>query len=282
MEPTPARHGERTRRVASEDDLLAGRLQVGIGNGNSGQEGDGVRVQRLPVQVVGGGELDKAAEVHHADTVGDMADDGEVVGDEHQREVEAILEVDEEVDDLRLDRHVERRDRLVGEDDGRLDGQRPGQADALALAAGELVRIAVGGVGGKPDEAEQLVYPSGDVVAVGRAAARPAGVDERLGDQPAHAESRIETGVRVLEDELDASPVVHQIAPAQVGDVLAVEVDAPLERHEVDEGVGERALATTGLTDEADRLASVDRQRHPVDCGHLRAAERAAALDREA
>ena len=196
MEPAPARYGERARRVAGEDDLAAGRLQLGIGHGDRRQQGDGVGVQRLPVQVVGGAELDEAAEVHHADAVGDVADDGEVVGDEHQREVEAILEVDEQVDDLRLDRHVERRDRLVGEDDVRLDGQRPGQTDALALAAGELVRVAVGGVGGKSDEAEQLVHPGGDVVAVDRAAARPAGVHQRLGDQPAHAESRVEAGVR--------------------------------------------------------------------------------------
>ena len=124
---------------------------------------------------------------------------------------QAILEIDEEVDDLRLDRHVERRDGFVGEDDSGLDGQCSRQADALALAAGELVRVAVGGFGRKSDEAEQLVHPRGDVVAADRAAARPAGVHQRLGDQPAHAESRIEARVRVLEDELDAPPVLHEL-----------------------------------------------------------------------
>ena len=48
----------------------------------------------------------------------------------------------EQIDDLRLDRDVERRDRLVADDQLRLAGQRAGDADALALAAGELVRIA--------------------------------------------------------------------------------------------------------------------------------------------
>ena len=81
-----------------------------------------------------------------------MTDDSEVVGDEHQREVESILEVDEQVDDLRLDRHVQRRDRLVGEDHVGLDGQRPGEADALALATGELVGVAVGRVRRESDE----------------------------------------------------------------------------------------------------------------------------------
>ena len=44
---------------------------------------------------------------------------------------------------LRLNRHVERRDRLVGDDEVRIGGQRACDADALLLAAGKLVRIAV-------------------------------------------------------------------------------------------------------------------------------------------
>ena len=45
----------------------------------------------------------------------------------------------EQVDHLRLDRHVERGDRLVGHEQLGVQGQGPGDADALALAAGELV-----------------------------------------------------------------------------------------------------------------------------------------------
>ena len=163
VEAAPARHGERAGGVAAEDDSLAGGLHVRIGHRDGCQQGDGVGVQRAAVQVVGRRQLDEAAEVHHADAVGDVADDGEVVGDEHERQVEPLLEVDEQVDDLRLDRDVERRDRLVGEDDVGLDGQRPGQPDALALATGELVGIAIGGVGREPDEVQQLGHPPVDV-----------------------------------------------------------------------------------------------------------------------
>ena len=56
------------------------------------------------------GDLDDAAEVHHRDPVADMADDREVVGDEQVGQAETILEADEEVEDLGLDRHVERAD----------------------------------------------------------------------------------------------------------------------------------------------------------------------------
>src|SRR5256885_10623543 len=46
-------------------------------------------------------------------------------------------EVLEEVDDLRLDRDVERRDRLVADDERGLHGERPRDAHALALSAGD-------------------------------------------------------------------------------------------------------------------------------------------------
>ena len=46
-----------------------------------------------------------------------------------------------EVEDLRLNRDVERRDGLVGDDELRIERERTREADPLALAAGELVRI---------------------------------------------------------------------------------------------------------------------------------------------
>ena len=46
-------------------------------------------------------------------------------------------------DDLRLHRDVERGGRLVGDDQLRLGAERERQHDALAHAAGELVRVAV-------------------------------------------------------------------------------------------------------------------------------------------
>ena len=63
----------------------------------------------------------------------------------------------QQVDDLRLDRHVERRDRLVGHDQLRVERERAGDADALPLAAGELVRVAVVVLGVEADDLEQLL-----------------------------------------------------------------------------------------------------------------------------
>ena len=54
---------------------------------------------------------------------------------------------------------VERRQRLVEQQHVRPDRERPGQRDTLLLAAGELVRVAVG-LRGEPDEVEHLAAPA--------------------------------------------------------------------------------------------------------------------------
>ena len=113
---------------------------------------------RVHVQLVAVGELDGLAEVHHHHPVGDVAHDVEVVGDEDVREPELFLQVLEQVEDLRLNRDVERRDGLVAEDELRVDRERAGDADPLALAAGELVREPVVVLGVEADDLEELLH----------------------------------------------------------------------------------------------------------------------------
>ena len=72
---------------------------------------------------------------------------------------EPLLQLEQQIDDLRLHRDVERRDQLVGDQAFGLDGERARDADALALAAGEFVRIAVGRIGRQAHEIEQLGDP---------------------------------------------------------------------------------------------------------------------------
>jgi len=69
-----------------------------------------------------------------------VADDVQVVRDEDVGEAEVALQVLEQVQDLRLNRDVECRDRLVADDQLRVDRERARDTDPLALAARELVR----------------------------------------------------------------------------------------------------------------------------------------------
>src|SRR3954451_15608080 len=102
-----AARGRRRRRaghVAAEDLPLAARARPR--DRYRRQQRAGVGVARVRVERVALGQLDDLAEVHDADAVAHVADDGEVVRDEYDRQAELALQVAKQVEDLRLDRHV--------------------------------------------------------------------------------------------------------------------------------------------------------------------------------
>ena len=113
----------------------------------------------------------------------------------------------EQVDDLGLDGHVQGADGLVAHDQLRLHGERPGDADALALAAAELVRVALHEPRVEAHQRQQL----GDALRGGLA--RGEAVDaQRLGEDVAHRLPRVEARVRVLEHHLEQASPPTQLA----------------------------------------------------------------------
>ena len=165
---------------------------LGSGMGSGGQERERVGVDRVRIHLIGGADLDDLAQVHHRDPVGDVADDAEVVRDEEIGELELVLEVLEQVDDLRLDRDVQGRDRLVGNDQLRPQRERPGDADPLPLAAGELVREAVVVLRAEADRLEQLL----DLRASGHRPRRARGCSSGVADDLPDPLARVERRVR--------------------------------------------------------------------------------------
>src|SRR5438876_295323 len=111
----------------------------------------------VPVNLLARATFDDPAEVHDRHPVAHVLDHPEIVGDEQQREPELPLQVVQQVQYLGLDGDVERRHRLVRDDEARADRERARDPDALALAAAELVWIAVRRVGRQADEGEKLV-----------------------------------------------------------------------------------------------------------------------------
>src|SRR3989440_11456112 len=111
-------------------------------------QGRRVSLLRLLEDPLGRPLLDHAAVTHDEDLVADGADDLQVVTDEEVGQLVARLQLAQEVDDLRLHRHVERGGRLVEDEEARLEEHGAGDGDALAVAAGEFVwvAIAVGGI----------------------------------------------------------------------------------------------------------------------------------------
>ncbi len=86
-------------------------------------------------------QLDQLAEPQHGDAMRDLGDHAEVVRDEEHAGAVARLQVADQRKDLRLRRHVERGGGLIGDEQHRIEHQRHGDHDALALAARELVWI---------------------------------------------------------------------------------------------------------------------------------------------
>ena len=96
------------------------------------------------------------AMLHHGDVVADLCRDAKIVGDEQQCNAQSLLDFVEQFEHLRLHRHVERGNRLVRDQNIGVERQRARDRDALALAAGELMRIARDCIGRQIDQFEQV------------------------------------------------------------------------------------------------------------------------------
>ncbi len=213
---------DRAGQVALQQDALPRPLGSRVGQWHGGGQSVGVRMQRRTVDLLRVGDLHDPAEVHHSDPVGDVAHDGQVVRDEDVGQPELVLQVLEQVDDLGLDRHVERRDRLVADDQLRAQRDGPGDTDALALAAGELVRIAVEVFRVQPDSGHQVLHLGLDT---------PGRLDplhlEGSRDDRADGVPGVQRGVGVLEDHLHLAAERHHLLAREIRDVAPVELDAP-------------------------------------------------------
>ena len=99
-----------------------------------------VGVLRVGKQMRGVGLLNDVAVLHHRHAVGKAAHQVQVMGDEQHRHAGLALQIAEQLQHLRAQRHIQRRGRLIGQQQLGAAGQRHGQHGALALPTRELVR----------------------------------------------------------------------------------------------------------------------------------------------
>ena len=194
-------------------------------------------------------------------------DHREIVADEQERHPGFRPKAVDQLEDSRLDGDVERRRRLVGDDEARRAADRHGDHRPLPLAARQRERIGVGGALriGEPHVFEQLHR----TLERGRSRHAPM-QDQRFGDLPSDAMQGIEGRHRLLKDHRD--PI-----PAQEAHGFLAEADelAPLEayragdagrvRSEAHQRQGGHRLAGAGFADDAEALAVVERKRRAVD-----------------
>src|SRR6266480_161027 len=94
----------------------------------------GVGMAGAAVQGGCGRALHDFAQVHDRHLIRDVLHDREIVSDEQVGEPAALLQVGEQVQHLRLDRHVERAHRLVEHEEVWLDREGAGDPYTLPLA----------------------------------------------------------------------------------------------------------------------------------------------------
>ncbi len=167
----------------------------------------------------------------------------DVVGDEDDGLAHLGLETQELLLEAAPDERVDGAEGLVHQHDGRVDRQGAGDADALPLPAGQLVRVAVGDRCGQADGGDELLD------AIGRPLLLPA---QQLG----HRRDVLRGGaVReqadLLDDVADRAP---QLRCRHGHDVAAIDRDRAAGRldHAVDHPHRRRLAAAAGAHEDHD------------------------------
>jgi hypothetical protein len=145
--------------------------------------------------------FDHLARIHHDHPVAHIGDHADVVGDQHDRQAEPLLQVAQRVEHLALHDDVERRYRLVGDQQLRVQRQRQRDADALTHAAGKLVRVVVLAPWIEADDTKQLIDARPDVGGLVAAT-----LDQHLADLGRDPIDRVERVHRALRDEGNLAP----------------------------------------------------------------------------
>ena len=100
---------------------------------HSGQQGAGVVVLRLPEHLVCRALLNNPPTLHDRHMVGQISHNTHVVGDEQQTQSQLNLQFTQQVENLRLNRHVEGGRGFVAHEHLRLNGQGPRNREGLSL-----------------------------------------------------------------------------------------------------------------------------------------------------
>ena len=164
----------------------------------------------------------------------------------------------DQVEDAHADGDIQHRDRLIRQDDLRIDRQGASHRHPLALAAGQLMGVLAGELLGRvePDGRQQAKDALLD-------APRLLVDPDRALEVKADRAGGIERSIRILEDHLDRPPVlqrgptrlVFQYVSTPQEDLAARRLDQARDQS------GRRGLAAARLTHKRHHLAPTDGER---------------------
>ena len=100
---------------------------IRVGGQSGGKQGLGVRMQRIGAELLAVGDLDDLPQVHHGDPVADMGDGGQVVANEQITHPQILLQMLQQANNLRSDRYIQRRHRLIEDNEPAVARPGPGR-----------------------------------------------------------------------------------------------------------------------------------------------------------
>ena len=157
-------------------------------------------VGRIGQDLFGGAELHEPPVHHHRCAFADISDDLEIVRDHDQTQSLLLAKEREDVENLGLNRNIERRNRLVEDQQLGLWSESPCNRNPLPLTSGEGGWEFFCSVGLQTDEFEDF---DDSLMAFGRTAEIVR--HKRLVDEGANLQTWVERRGRVLKDRLKSS-----------------------------------------------------------------------------
>jgi hypothetical protein len=206
--------------------------------------------------------LDDIALVHDDQLLGALGGETQVVRDEHHGRAELLGHRGEMVEHHALHGHVERRGRLVGDQQLRVGRKADADERALLHTARELVGVLLHALLGVL-QAGLLEHLDGALLDLFAPLGEPVGADRLLDLEPDRPDG-VEVRHRILGHETDlaaadalhlASADAHELAPVPRHGAARGAAGA---REQVDDGVHRGRFARPRLADDRDGLARVD------------------------
>jgi len=236
------------------------RAPVGQGGGEEvhrrrADEAGDEQVDRLLVDLERRAHLLQLAALHHGDAVAHRHRLDLVVGDVHGRGLERLLKLRDLGAGLHPQLGVEVRQRLVEQEDRRLAHDRAADRDPLALAAGELLRLALQ-VLGDAEDVGRLLHPAVHFVA------------RRLADLEAELQVLPHRHVRIERVALEHHRDVAVLGRHVVDHPAADRDGAAGDLLQAGDHAQRRRLAAAGGADQHHELLVVDLQVQVLDDGH--------------
>jgi hypothetical protein len=216
-------------------------------------------MQRPAEHLTSTADLDDLPQIENADAIRQPLHHSQVMGNEKKRQSSLAPKLGKEIDDLCLCRGVERRDRLISDNEVRPARQGASDSDSLLLAAGELVRESISHNCGKSDLRHEPLNLTGSSTLWHDVVHR-----QRLGQQRSHAHLRVQATGWVLKHHLKVAPLESQLFSSQAPQVDIAKANRAGRRPKnLQNTASKGCLAAPRFTYQAQRLTSHDLEIDP-------------------